>query len=96
VGAVAGGEETRRRVTVADAEFAARTVTIGVDGGFRHAELPGDLLRGQMLIDQPQTFPFPRCQEFDIRVGHGANTRIRRTVNALPASASTLAYRAML
>ena len=88
--------ESRGGIAIVDPELPARAVAIGVDGGFRHAELPSDLLRGQMLIDQPQTFPFPRRQEFDIRVGHGANTRIRRTVNALPAAASTLAYRAML
>jgi hypothetical protein len=36
--------DTRRGVTVLDAELAPRAVAIGVDGSLRHAEFARDLL----------------------------------------------------
>ncbi len=55
--------KARGRVAVLHAQLAAGAVAIGVDGSLRHAEFAGDLLRGQMLIDQPQAFAFARCEQ---------------------------------
>jgi hypothetical protein len=50
-------------VAILDAELAAGAVAVGVDRGFRHAELTGDLLGRQMLIDQPQAFALTRREQ---------------------------------
>jgi hypothetical protein len=47
-------------VAVVDPELAPGTVAIGVDRGLGHPQLPGDLLGGQVLIDQPQAFALTR------------------------------------
>ncbi|MDB5424237.1 MAG: hypothetical protein JWQ29_1653 [Phenylobacterium sp.] len=47
-------------ITVVHAELAAGAVAIGVDRGLGHAELAGDLLGRQMLIDQAQAFTLSR------------------------------------
>ena len=43
-------------ISVVHAELAPGAVAVGVDRGFGHAELAGDLFGGQVLIDQPQAF----------------------------------------
>jgi hypothetical protein len=48
--------QTRRGIAILHTQLAAGAVAIGIDGSFRHAEFAGDLLRRQMLIDQPQAF----------------------------------------
>jgi hypothetical protein len=48
-----------RSVAVHHAQLAPRAVAVGVDRRLRHAQLAGDLLRGKMLIHQPQAFAFP-------------------------------------
>jgi hypothetical protein len=58
-------QQPRRLVAVGDAELAARTVAVGVDGGLRHPELAGDLLRAEMLVDQPQAFSLTGSEELD-------------------------------
>jgi hypothetical protein len=45
-------------IAVLDPQLAARAVAIGVDRGLRHTQFAGDLLRGKMLVDQPQAFAF--------------------------------------
>lgn len=46
----------RGGVAVLDAQLAPGAVAIGVDRRLGHAEFAGDLLRGKVLIDQPQAF----------------------------------------
>jgi hypothetical protein len=58
LGAVELTGEARGGVAVLHAQLAACAIAIGIDGSLRHAEFAGDLLRGQMLIDQPQAFTF--------------------------------------
>ena len=48
--------QARGGIAVLDAQLAPRAVAIGVHRGLGHAEFAGDLLRGKMLIDQPQAF----------------------------------------
>ena len=55
--------EARGGIAVLHAELAAGAVAIGVDGSLRHAEFAGDLLRRQMLIDEPQAFTFARREQ---------------------------------
>jgi hypothetical protein len=55
--------EARRRIAVLHAQLAAGPVAIGVDGSLRHAELAGDLLRRQVLIDKAQAFAFARREQ---------------------------------
>jgi len=52
--------EPRSGVAVLDAELAARAVAIGIHRGLGHAELAGDLLGRQVLIDQAQAIALPR------------------------------------
>ena len=67
-------------IAILDAELAPGPVTIGVHRGFRHAELAGDLLRGQMLIDKPQALALARGEQThrifgdDVPFAHQANT----------------------
>ena len=73
--------QPRRGVAVLDAQLAARAVAIGIDRGLRHAEFAGDLLRRQMLIDQPQAFAFARREQphrifgDDVSYGHGDDSK---------------------
>jgi hypothetical protein len=53
----------RRGVAVHHAELAPGAVAIGVHRGLGHAELAGDLLRRQMLIDEPQAFALARREQ---------------------------------
>ena len=75
--------ELGRGVAVLDAELAAGAVAIGVDRSLGHAELAGDLLRGQMLIDKPQAFALTRREQShrifgdDVPCAHGATTKRR-------------------
>ena len=55
--------DPRRGVAILDAELAARAVAVGVDGGLRHAQLTGDLLRRKMLIDKAQAFALADCEQ---------------------------------
>lgn len=72
--------ELGRGVAVLDAELAAGAVAIGVDRSLGHAELAGDLLRRQMLIDQPQALAFAwgeqthRIFSDDVPCAHAVNT----------------------
>jgi hypothetical protein len=72
--------QARRGVAVLDAQFAAGAVAIGVDGSLRHAELTGDLLRGQVLIDQAQAFALARREQphrifgDDVSCAHNASS----------------------
>jgi hypothetical protein len=50
-------------VAVLDAKLAARAVAVGVHRGLGHAEFSGDLLRRQVLIDQPQAFTLARREQ---------------------------------
>jgi hypothetical protein len=43
-------------VAILNAQLAPRAVAIGVDRGLGHAELAGDLLGGQVLVDKAQAF----------------------------------------
>jgi hypothetical protein len=67
-------------VAVLHPQFAARAVAIGVHRRLGHAEFAGDLLRRQMLIDQPQAFALTRGEQphrvinDDVACAHGANT----------------------
>jgi hypothetical protein len=58
-------QQTGGLVAVRHAELAPRPVAVGVDGRLRHAELAGDLLRAEVLIDQPQAFALAGGQELD-------------------------------
>ncbi|HEX3886595.1 MAG TPA: hypothetical protein VHW05_03780 [Phenylobacterium sp.] len=55
--------QARGGVAILHAQLAPRAVAIGVDGRLRHAELAGDLLGRQVLIDQPQAFTFAGGQQ---------------------------------
>lgn len=55
--------ETGGGVAVFDPKFATRAVAVGVHRGLGHAELAGDLLRRQMLIDQSQAFALARREQ---------------------------------
>ena len=48
--------QPRGSVAVLDAELAPRPVAVGVDRGLGHAQFARDLLRGKVLVDQPQAF----------------------------------------
>ena len=43
-------------IAIVHAKLAPGAVAIGVDRGLGHPKLTGDLLRRQVLIDQPQAF----------------------------------------
>ena len=47
-------------VAIVDAQLPSCAVAIGVDRRLGHAELPGDLLGGEVLIDKPQAFALTR------------------------------------
>jgi hypothetical protein len=55
--------QARGGVAILHAQLAPRAVAIGVDGSLRHAELAGDLLGRQVLIDQPQAFALTGSQQ---------------------------------
>jgi hypothetical protein len=57
--------DARGGIAILHAQLAAGAVAIGVDGSLRHAEFAGDLLRRQMLIDQPQAFTLSRREQAD-------------------------------
>ena len=61
--AVERARQPRRGIAILDAQLAAGPVAIGVDGRLRHPEFAGDLLRRQVLIDQPQAFAFARREQ---------------------------------
>lgn len=68
------------RIAVLDAELAAGAVAIGVHRGLGHAELSGDLLGRQVLVDEPQAFALARREQpdavlrHDLALSHDANT----------------------
>ena len=43
-------------IAIVHAELAPGAVAVGIDRGLGHPKLAGDLLRRQVLIDQPQAF----------------------------------------
>ena len=57
--------EAGRGVAVLNAQLAAGPIAIGVHRCLGHAELAGDLLRRQVLIDQPQAFALARRKQPD-------------------------------
>ena len=63
LGAVELSGEACGGVAVLHAQLAAGAVAIGVHGSLRHAEFAGDLLRGQMLIDEAQAFTLARREQ---------------------------------
>jgi len=72
--------EARGGVAVLDAELAARAVAIGIHRGLGHAELAGDLLGRQVLIDQAQAIALTRREQpnrvfgDDVPCAHGPVT----------------------
>ena len=72
--------EARGGIAVLDAQLAARPVAVGVDGSLGHAELAGDLLRRQVLIDEPQAFALARGEQShrifgdDVSCAHNASS----------------------
>jgi hypothetical protein len=68
------------RIPVLDAELAAGAVAVGVHRGLGHAELAGDLLRRQVLVDEPQALALARREQpyavlgDDLALSHDANT----------------------
>ena len=62
---VALAQEAGGAVAVVDAKLSAGPVAIGVHRGLGHAQLAGDLLRRQVLIDQPQAVTLPWREEPD-------------------------------
>ena len=75
--------EAGRGVAILDSELAARAVAIGVHRGLGHAELAGDLLGRQVLVDQAQAIALAgREQSYrifgdDVPCAHGAFTKRR-------------------
>jgi len=70
-------------VAVLNAQLAPRAVAIGVHRGLGHAQFAGDLLRGQMLIDQPQAFALALREQPNrvfrtvVACAHGAGSKRR-------------------
>ena len=62
---VVSAQQPRGLVAVVHAELAPGAVAVGVDGGLRHAQLAGDLLGAEMLVDEPQALPFALRQQLD-------------------------------
>jgi hypothetical protein len=60
---VESASEAGGGVAILDAELAAGAVAVGVHRGLGHAEFAGDLLRRQMLVDQPQTLALTRREQ---------------------------------
>ncbi len=56
-------------IAVLDAQLAPRAVTVGVDRGFRHAQLAGDLLGREVLVDQTQALPLTGREQPDWILG---------------------------
>lgn len=67
-------QQARGGVAVVHAELAAGAVAVGVHGGLGHAELAGDLLGRQVLIDQAQAFPLPGREQVN-RIGGDVRAR---------------------
>jgi hypothetical protein len=67
-------DQTGGGVTIVDAQLAASPVAVGVDRGLGHAKFAGDLLGRQVLVDQPQAFPFPGGEQAD-RIGGCSRAR---------------------
>jgi len=63
-------QQARGLVPVGNAQLASGPVAIGVHRSLGHAELPGDLLGTEMLVDKPQAFALPRRQQLN-RIGSG-------------------------
>jgi len=84
------GEQAGRLVAVADAELAAGPVAIGVDRGLRHAQSAGDLLGGEVLVDEAQAFALSWRQELDLRVLH--NIRLAHSENNRDSHARSSTY----
>ena len=67
---VLAAQQARGFVPVGHAKLAPGAVAVGVDGGLGHAELTGDLLGAQVLVDETQALAFARGQDVDS--GHHA------------------------
>jgi hypothetical protein len=57
--------EARGGVAVLDAQLAPGAVAVSVHRGLGHAKFAGDLLRGKVLVDEPQAFTFARREQPD-------------------------------
>ena len=66
-------------VPVVHAELAPGPVAVGVDGGLRQAQLAGDLLGAEVLVDKPQALPFALRQQLD-----GTGVRLGSNGHATP------------
>jgi hypothetical protein len=67
-------QQTGGFVAVVDAKFATGAVAVGVDRRLGHAELAGDFLRAEMLVDEAQAFAFALGQQLD-RITRKVRTR---------------------
>jgi hypothetical protein len=73
VNAVVAAQEAGRLIAVGNAQLAPRSVAIGVDRGLGHPQLAGDLLGAEVLVDEPQAFPFALRQQLD-RLAQGVGS----------------------
>ena len=64
-------DDARGFVAVGDAELLAGAVAVGVDRGLRHAQLAGDLLGAEVLVDEAQAFALPLREQVDRNVSGG-------------------------
>ncbi len=62
-------QEARRLVAVVCAEALAGLVHMSVDGVLGDAQLPGDLLGAQVLVNQAQALPLAGGEQLDMRQG---------------------------
>jgi hypothetical protein len=60
-----GGDKAGGVIAGADAEALARLVQVRVDGVLGDAEAARDLFGTEVLINQPQAFPFARGQHIE-------------------------------
>ncbi len=55
--------QTRGGVAILNTELSACAIAVGVHRGLGHAQLTGDLLGRQMLIDKAQAFALARREQ---------------------------------
>jgi hypothetical protein len=62
---VVAAQQAGGLVTIVHTELAPGAVAVGVHRGLGHAQLAGDLLGAEVLVDKPQAFPFALRQQLD-------------------------------
>ena len=62
---VVAAQQAGGLVPVVHAELAPRPVAVGVDGGLGHAQLAGDLLGAEVLVDEAQALTLPLREQAD-------------------------------